>query len=148
MISNFTPVSALAGGALIGVAVVLTMRLLGRVAGISGILHRSVDGPGTDERTADWLWRPGFLLGLVVAGGLVAALRPGTLPAAPSGLAPAGLVVAGLLVGWGTAQARGCTSGHGVCGLARGSKRSLAATAVFMATGALAVWWLRHGLPA
>lgn len=146
MISQFTPVSALAGGALIGVAVVLTMRLLGRVAGISGILHRSIDGPGADESAGDWSWRPGFLLGLIVAGGLVAAWRPGALPASPSGLAPAGLVVAGLLVGWGTAQARGCTSGHGICGLARGSARSLAATLSFMAAGALTVWCWRHGL--
>ncbi len=140
--STFTPFSGLIGGLLIGAAAVATMLTLGRIAGISNIAHSTLAGPAADETRADWLWRPGFLLGLVVAGALFA--RWSGQVTAGTGLPPAVLVLGGLLVGWGTAQGHGCTSGHGVCGLARGSTRALVATLTFMATGALTVWLLRH----
>ncbi len=140
--STFTPVSGLIGGLLIGASAVATLLTLGRLAGISNIAHSTLAGPTADESRADWLWRPGFLLGLIVAGALFA--RWSGTGTAGTGLPPAGLVLGGLLVGWGTAQGRGCTSGHGVCGLGRLSTRSLVATLTFMGTGVLTVWLLRH----
>lgn len=117
---------ALAGGALIGLAAALVLVVHRRVAGISGILARALDAdPGRGFRLA-------FLGGLIATGAAVALLSPGAIPGAIRG--PATLAVAGLLVGVGTTLANGCTSGHGVCGLARGSRRSLAAVATFMAT--------------
>jgi uncharacterized membrane protein YedE/YeeE len=145
--SSFTPVSGLIGGLLIGTAAVCTLWTLGRLAGISHIAHSTLAGLAPDETRDDWLWRPAFLLGLIVAGALFARFTGTSVTG--TGLPPAALVAGGLLVGWGTAQGRGCTSGHGVCGLARLSTRSLVATLTFMATGALTVWLSRHlGVPA
>jgi uncharacterized membrane protein YedE/YeeE len=137
---NFTPVSALIGGALIGLGVVVLMLANGRIAGISGIVGGGVqpDGP-------EWRWRVGFIVGLV--GGAALAMLAGFGPAsiAVTGSLPL-LIGGGLLVGFGTRLGSGCTSGHGVCGLARLSPRSLAATGIFMATGAATVFVMRHVL--
>ncbi|MGF1641878.1 MAG: YeeE/YedE family protein [Rhodospirillales bacterium] len=137
---NFTPVSALVGGALIGLAAVVLMLFNGRIAGISGIVGGLFGGGATE-----FGWRFAFVAGLV-AGPHLVALAGGTVPAIRID-APLPLVVAaGLLVGFGTRLGAGCTSGHGVCGLARLSPRSLAATALFMATAAAVVFAVRHGL--
>ena len=136
-IDGFTPVSALAGGALIGLAATLLYAVTGRIAGISGI------GGGllrAGERDAGW--RLAFLAGLVVGAG-AAALAAGTPTLRIDASWPL-LVVGGLLVGYGTQLGRGCTSGHGVCGIARFSPRSIAATVVFMGAAAATVFVTRH----
>jgi uncharacterized membrane protein YedE/YeeE len=135
--ANFTPQTALAGGVLIGLAAAAFVLFNGRIAGISGILGgllRPVHG--------DRAWRIAFLAGLVAAPvlyGLAAALPVVTIDAGAGTL-----VVAGLLVGVGTRYGAGCTSGHGVCGLSRGSPRSFVATAVFMLAGFVTVHIVRH----
>jgi len=136
--SHFTPVSALLGGALIGTAALLCWLLLGRIAGISGILAGAAQAEGAERN-----WRLAFLAGLILAP-LALALAGGTLPVPDATRNPAMLVVAGLLVGFGTRMGSGCTSGHGVCGLARLSRRSLAATGVFMASAVATVFVTRH----
>jgi uncharacterized protein len=134
----FDPVSALAGGALIGLAAVLLMLLNGRIAGVSGILGAALTG---DDRG----WRVAFLIGLVAAPLLLGAVgRPLPMPWMPSSFAI--VIAAGLLVGFGTRLGGGCTSGHGVCGIARLSPRSITATLVFMATAMVVVAVMRHGL--
>jgi uncharacterized membrane protein YedE/YeeE len=137
---SFSPVPALIGGALIGSAAALLLHASGRIAGVSGIL-----GAALAPRTADRAWRVAFVLGLPL-GALLWASVSGR-PAGVAMVAPPGvLVVAGLLVGFGTQLGSGCTSGHGVCGLARRSLRSVVATLTFMAVGALTVWLRRRGL--
>lgn len=134
----FTPWTAAAGGALIGVAAVLLMLGAGRIAGISGILGVLLP---PDRHSG---WRLAFLVGLCVSPWLyrmAAALPPVTVDAGTGRL-----IVAGLLVGIGTRVASGCTSGHGVCGLARGSRRSLVATLLFMAAGFVTVYVVRHAV--
>lgn len=138
------PWTAVAGGALIGAAAVLLLATLGRVAGISGIAAGSLRA-AKGERG----WRWAYLSGLLAAAGLVLWLQ--SLPdASPRVLLrdalPAWqLIGAGLLVGFGTRLGSGCTSGHGVCGMARGSKRSLLAVLVFMACAMLTTFFIRHG---
>lgn len=135
---NFTPVSALVGGALIGLAAAMLLLLNGRIAGISGILGdalgRSDEGRG---------WRIAFIAGLV-AGPLAYALATGAIPPVEITSSPLLLIAGGLLVGFGTRLGSGCTSGHGVCGIARLSPRSLTATLVFMASGMITVYVARH----
>lgn len=137
----FDPSSLIApivGGALIGLSAGVLRLGNGQIAGISGILRIGLRGP-------DRSWRPAFLLGVVLAG-LLAAWRGG--PDLAAGLERASLpvlVVAGLLVGVGTGLGNGCTSGHGICGLARFSKRSLVAVLTFMAVAALTVLVRRLG---
>ena len=138
--SQFTPWSALAGGALIGLSAGLYAVLDGRVAGISGLLGGLFKGAG-------WRGEGGwFLLGLLAAPVLWALLRP--LPDVRFEAGWAALLVAGVLVGLGSRFGAGCTSGHGVCGLSRLSGRSLVATLCFMATGFITVFVLRHLLGA
>ncbi|GAB4056911.1 YeeE/YedE family protein [Uliginosibacterium sediminicola] len=133
----FTPWSALAGGALIGAAAALLVLGSGRIAGISGIL-----GGLLRRREGDLWWRIAFLAGLLLAPNLYGLfLQP---PASRLDTDAALIVLAGLLVGIGTRYGAGCTSGHGVCGLARLSPRSLAATLSFMAAGFAATYVLRH----
>lgn len=132
---HFTPVSAAVGGAMIGAAAVLFMALHGRIAGISGIAA-GVLAPAAGE----WGWRASFLAGLIVApfaAWLVAGERPPFNPVYPAWLILAG----GVLVGFGARLGGGCTSGHGVCGMARLSRRSIVATGVFM-SAAIAVTFL------
>ena len=134
----FDPGSALLGGCLIGLASVLLMALTGRIAGISGIL-----GGALAWAAGDKAWRLAFVAGLIGAPLLLGAfgrsLAPPQMPASWLVIA-----VAGLLVGFGTRLAGGCTSGHGVCGMARLSRRSIAATVVFMASAAIVVAVVRH----
>jgi uncharacterized membrane protein YedE/YeeE len=133
----FDAVSALVGGALIGLAAVLLMLLNGRIAGVSGILGEALTG---DDRG----WRIAFLTGLVAAPLLLGALgHPPPTPWMPSSFTI--VIAAGLLVGFGTRVGGGCTSGHGVCGMARLSPRSITATLVFMATAMVVVAVMRHG---
>jgi uncharacterized membrane protein YedE/YeeE len=132
--SSIWPV--LAGGGLIGAAAVLLMALEGRIAGISGI----VGGLLPPTPASDKAWRVAFLVGLI-AGLVLVALAIGA-PMVGIG----GALLAGTLVGVGTGLGSGCTSGYGVCGLARLSPRSLAATLTFMATAALIVLLVRHVL--
>lgn len=134
----FAPRSALAGGALIGLSASLLLLLNGRVAGISGIFGGLLV-PGAADRP----WRAWFVIGLLLAGLAFALLRPAAF-ATVGDIPPATAALAGLLVGFGTRTGGGCTSGHGVCGLARMSRRSVAATMTFMATGAATVFVVRH----
>ena len=134
---DFTPVSGFIGGLLIGLASVLLMWLNGRIAGISGIV-----GGMLSERGSEFGWRAMFVAGLLIgafgytfyAGGLSLAI-PASIPV---------LVVAGLLVGFGTRMGAGCTSGHGVCGIGRLSRRSLVATGTFMVVAAVTVFVVNH----
>lgn len=137
MDKSFTPLSALIGGGLIGLSAVLLMALHGRIAGISGIVGGAVGvAPG------DLAWRLAFALGLVKsplayrwAGGVLAIDITASTPL---------LIIGGVLVGVGTQLGSGCTSGHGVCGLARVSARSMAATGTFMAAAMVTVYSMRH----
>ena len=138
---DFTPWTSLAGGMLIGASAAVLITLLGRVAGISGIVG-SLLAPANWRSPAVWGWRLAFVLGLLAAPWLWRVFAP--LPALQTSASTALLVLAGLLVGVGTRMGSGCTSGHGVCGLSRLSLRSLVATGVFMATGVATVFVLRH----
>jgi uncharacterized membrane protein YedE/YeeE len=133
----FTPWLSLAGGLLIGAAAALLILFNGRIAGISGIV-----GGLLAPRRGDVDWRIAFILGLLSAPLAWGALT--TMPRLHIGASLPLLVAAGLLVGVGTRVGSGCTSGHGVCGLSRGSPRSLAATATFMAAGFVVVFVARH----
>lgn len=126
---SFTPLPALLGGILIGVASAGLLLANGRMAGVSGIL-----GGLLAPRGGDVAWRASFVAGMVGAGGLVAALLPSGFESTAH-VEPLVLAVAGLLVGLGTRIGNGCTSGHGVCGMARFSRRSIVATVVFIASG-------------
>ncbi|MBZ0333540.1 hypothetical protein MARI_11550 [Marinobacter sp. JH2] len=134
---EFTPVSALAGGILVGLAAASFLLLNGRIAGISGILG----GLLTPVRK-DILWRIAFLGGLI--GTPILWKLFAELPAIEVNAGFPAIIVAGLLVGVGTRYGSGCTSGHGVCGLSRLSPRSLVATLSFMATGFITVYIIRH----
>lgn len=136
---NFTPWSSLAGGILIGLAAAALLLLLGRIAGISGIV-----GGLLQPSKGDTGWRLAFVLGLLAAPTVYTLSQP--LPAIEVTTDLPVLLAAGLLVGVGTRYGSGCTSGHGVCGLSRLSPRSLAATLVFMAAGFATVYMVRHGL--
>ena len=138
---DFTPWTSLAGGMLIGASAAVLITLLGRVAGISGIVG-SLLAPANWRNPAAWGWRLAFVLGLLAAPWLWRLFAP--LPALQTSASTGLLVLAGLLVGVGTRMGSGCTSGHGVCGLSRLSLRSLVATGVFMATGVATVFVLRH----
>jgi uncharacterized membrane protein YedE/YeeE len=135
---EFTPVSSFAGGVLIGAAASLLLVASGRIAGISGIVGGLLDRP-----KGDVAWRVAFVAGLVTGGGVLRGLMPGAI-GAPAVASPLVLVSAGLLVGFGTRLGNGCTSGHGVCGVSRLSRRSLVATGVFMAAGMAATFVVRH----
>jgi len=135
--TSFTPWTALAGGASIGLAAALLVLFNGRIAGISGIV-----GGLLRPLRGDVLWRVAFVAGLVAAPAIWRLFA--TLPRLHIDAGLPVLMVAGLLVGVGTRYGAGCTSGHGVCGLSRGSRRSLAATATFMAAGFAVVFIVRH----
>jgi len=136
-LGNFTPGLSLAGGLIIGVAATVLVLFNGRIAGISGILGGLLSLPRNDMT-----WRLAFLVGLI--GAPVAAALFG-MPAQADIQASWGeVLIAGFLVGIGTRYASGCTSGHGVCGISRGSIRSLVATLTFMAAGFLTVFVTRH----
>ena len=137
--ANFTPLSAAIGGALIGLSAALLMLLMGRVAGISGIFGGCLTPAAIDRG-----WRIAFLAGLLLAPATAMLVGyPVPLPAMPANWWV--VIGAGLLVGVGTRMGSGCTSGHGICGVARLSPRSIAATLVFMATAIATVALVRHG---
>lgn len=140
METEFTPFASLLGGGLIGLSAVVLLAAHGRIAGISGIVSRilppSVDKAGLSQGII-------FLIGLLLAAPLWFVLT-GSAPVqmvSSNGLL---LIIAGLLVGFGSVMGNGCTSGHGVCGISRGSARSIAATVTFMATAFVTVFVLRH----
>lgn len=135
--SNFTPWTALGGGLLIGIATAAFLLLNGRIAGISGIL-----GSLLRPASGDIGWRVAFLSGLIIAPLVYGLAAP--LPLVTIDAGTLTLVSAGLLVGLGTRYGAGCTSGHGVCGLSRGSPRSIVATVSFMLAGFLTVFLVRH----
>ncbi len=135
--TSFTPISALLGGALVGLSATLLYAKLGRIAGISGVLNTAI---GNSE---DRGWRLAFLLSLIGGASIWFWFAKG-VPPLRSGFPMPSLVTAGLLVGFGTRLGNGCTSGHGICGLARLSKRSLAAVCAFMGTGFTTVYVIRH----
>ena len=136
--SNFTPLSAAIGGALIGLSSVLLMLLTGRIAGISGIFAGLLN-----VRSEDKAWRIAFIAGLilvpVIAGWIGHGMAAPKLPASW-----VVIVAAGLLVGFGTRLGDGCTSGHGICGIGRFSVRSIVATIVFMVTAIVTVAITHH----
>ena len=145
VLTEFTPWLSLFGGVLIGLSAVIVMGLLGKIAGISGItkgLVGMIPGVGGPE---DRGWRLSFLLGLIIAPVLV-LLVTGSFPqqSVPTNLGV--MIIAGLLVGVGTALGSGCTSGHGVCGLARLSPRSMAAVMTFLGVAVLTTTIVRHVL--
>lgn len=129
--------AALAGGVLIGIAASALLLFNGRIAGISGIL-----GGVLNAGSSDTGWRFAFLIGLVIAPLFYGLVLP--LPSVDVQAEPWLLIVAGLLVAFGTRYGSGCTSGHGVCGIARLSRRSIVATLVFIASGMLTVYVMRH----
>lgn len=139
METEFTPFASFGGGALIGLAATLLMVLHGRVFGATGILG----GLFRFTDPADWLVRAALIVGMA-GGPLVFWSGTGTLPETPSPVSTLAVVIGGLIVGVGVSYGGGCTSGHGVCGLARGSRRSMVATAIFMATAILTVTVTRH----
>jgi uncharacterized membrane protein YedE/YeeE len=138
--AHFDPTLALLGGALIGLASALLMLLLGRIAGISGIVAGCFDGVGRDKG-----WRIAFIIGLIAPPLIGSAagfhVLPPQMPTSWMLIA-----VAGLLTGFGTRLGGGCTSGHGVCGIARLSTRSIAATMIFMISAVIVVAIMRHGI--
>ena len=136
---HLTPLSGLAGGALIGLAAAALMMLTGRLAGVSGIL-----GGALQMKPADQGWRIAFIAGLIAAP-LIAAVAGAPLPRPVMTSSLVLVAVGGLLVGFGSRMGNGCTSGHGVCGFARLSTRSIAATAIFMITAFVVVAIVRHG---
>jgi len=136
--ANFTPISAAIGGALIGLSAVLLMLLNGRIAGVTGIFASLIEPQGSDRA-----WRATFIVGLIAAP-LFAALIGYTVPIPQMPPSLAIVAVAGLLVGFGTRLSNGCTSGHGICGIARLSPRSIAATGIFMAAAMIVVALTRH----
>lgn len=135
---NFTPLTALLGGLLIGSAATLTLWANGRIAGISGILSGVIVPRGRDA-----IWRLLFVLGLL-SGALAYALLRGQPTPLDLQVGPGLTIVAGLLVGFGTRLGSGCTSGHGICGLARFSRRSFTATLTFMLVAIITVFVMRH----
>lgn len=129
---------ALGGGALIGAGSLLAFAITHKVPGISGVFGRILRG-----KAGDTAWRVTMILGLIAGAGLLFALVPETA-SYQSDSSPLLLVLAGLLVGFGSRLGGGCTSGHGVCGMARGVRDSIAATLIFMATAMLTVWVTHH----
>lgn len=137
--TTFTPWLALAGGTLIGLSAVLLMALHGRIAGMTGILSGLVP-----PFSHDWGWRAAFIAGAVAAPALMLAFGGQAAVPFESPTPAPWLVAGGLIVGVGVYFGSGCTSGHGVCGMARLSPRSISATLVFMASTAATVYVIRH----
>jgi hypothetical protein len=138
--TSFAPVSGLAGGALIGLAAVILMLTIGRIAGVCGIALNAV--MPSDAAGRPWRWA--FLLGLPLGALLVTAIGWKDWSGVSFTATTPMTLIAGFIVGVGTTLGSGCTSGHGICGLARFSMRSLVATVTFMAAGAATVFVIRH----
>jgi uncharacterized protein len=140
MSTDFSPFSGFIGGVLIGLAAVLLLVANGRIAGVSGIV-----GGLLARVSGDTAWRVAFVLGLWL-GALVYWAAHGALFEVELATAPAVMIAGGFLVGYGTRLGSGCTSGHGVCGIARLSPRSVVATLVFMGAAIVTVFLVRHVL--
>ena len=137
-LENFTPISALAGGALIGLSVSLLLLFNGRIAGISGIMNGLFLAPKREE-----IWRGLFLIGLILGAFIFQLLTNDSLQLRQ--VYPVLMIIlGGFLVGFGTRMGGGCTSGHGICGIARFSIRSTVATITFMLSGMVTVFILKH----
>ncbi len=139
MITTFTPMQALLGGSLIGIAAVALMAFHGRIAGMTGIFTGVILPKG------DWDWRLAFLVGAIAAPIAIALLTGSSLPL-QADIPAWAIALGGLLVGIGVTFGGGCTSGHGVCGIARLSGRSIIATVTFMAATFVTVFVVRHVL--
>ena len=139
METEFTPLASLGGGVLIGLASAMLMYFRGRILGATGILA----GFMSPESSSDWAWRVAIVLGMI-SGPLAGFALTGTMPAVDVPVGPASLVIGGVIVGVGATIGSGCTSGHGVCGMARLSPRSIVATLTFMATTFITVFVVRH----
>ena len=137
---NFTPLSGLLGGLLIGLAAAMLLLLNGRISGISGIV-----GGLLTPKSSDAGWRVAFVAGLVLGAFGYVLATGGAIPVRMQASLPV-LVAAGLLVGFGTRLGSGCTSGHGLCGIARLSKRSIVASAVFFGVAMITVFVVRHAI--
>ncbi|NCQ25148.1 MAG: hypothetical protein COW54_16540 [Rhodobacteraceae bacterium CG17_big_fil_post_rev_8_21_14_2_50_63_15] len=135
----FTPLQSLAGGVLIGVSAVLLMALQGRILGATGILSGLLTAGSPGDRS----WRAMMIAGMI-AGPLLVLAATGQMPAVDVPVSLPMILVGGFIVGIGVTFGSGCTSGHGVCGMARLSRRSFAATATFMAVCFLTVYVIRH----
>nr|WP_319250862.1 YeeE/YedE thiosulfate transporter family protein [uncultured Celeribacter sp.] len=138
-VTEFTPWLSLIGGLFIGASAVLLMALQGRIMGATGILA----GFLKPDNLPDWSWRALLLLGMV-SGPALYALFAGQMPAVQVPMSRLALIVGGVIVGIGVTLGSGCTSGHGVCGMARLSPRSIAATLSFMLATAVTVYVMRH----
>ena len=136
--TEFTPVASLFGGALIGLSAVLLMAFHGRIAGMTGILSGLLP-----PLSSDWAWRAAFVAGAILAPILILGVSE-TAIGYSSPVPMPWVVISGLIVGGGVYFSSGCTSGHGVCGMARLSPRSIAATATFMVTAFITVFAIRH----
>lgn len=143
MITEFTPLQALFGGTLIGLSTVLLMLTLGRVMGATGILAGFLQ----PASRADWSWRAALLAGMVTAPVLM-TLVSGEAPQIQVPVSTGMMIIGGFIVGIGVTYGGGCTSGHGVCGMARFSPRSIVATVTFMIFTAITVYVIRHVLGA
>ena len=139
METTFTPFASFGGGLLIGFAAVLAMALLGRIMGATGILA----GALMPNDRADWSWRMAMILGMA-SGPLAVMLMTGEVPEITVPVSTTMLLIGGFIVGVRVTYGGGCTSGHGVCGMARFSPRSIVATGVFMAATFLTVFIVRH----
>lgn len=137
--TEFTPFASLAGGLLIGTAAVLLMAVFGRVMGATGILA-GVVWPNSRE---DWAWRTSLLAGMVTAPVIYFALT-GRAVEVQVPVSSTAMIIGGVIVGVGVTFGGGCTSGHGVCGMARVSPRSIVATVVFMVAAVVTVYITRH----
>lgn len=138
--TSFAPVSGLVGGALIGLAAVVLMLTIGRIAGVCGIALNAIAASDAAGRS----WRLAFILGLPLGALLVTGIGLKDWSGVSFPVAMPTTIVAGFIVGFGSIVGSGCTSGHGICGLARFSMRSIVATVTFMATGAATVFIVRH----
>jgi len=142
-LDNFTPLTALTGGGMIGLAAAILYAFNGRVLGASGIAASALEGVIHSKARDGLSWRLAFLVGVII-GPTIYMLMTGALPQSDYIAQDGRLIIAGLIVGLGTGYGSGCTSGHGICGLARFSKRSLAAVLTFMATGFITTFIINH----
>ena len=136
--TEFTPAAATLGGIMIGLSAIMLMALIGRIAGMTGILGAVLPPLGQD-----WQWRAVFLVGAIIAPTIYLAVT-GVPVAFGVPVGTGSMIIGGLLVGIGVTYGSGCTSGHGVCGIARFSPRSIVATLVFMTATIITVFVVRH----